>query len=211
MRSGAGVLALVAVVAACGGKVGSDARHRTEGGGGSGGAAGAGGWATGGSSGAEACPGGPVTVQIVPDPNPVADWCLGTPAGCAMGLDLSDASGELRLTNYCDLDCGSCEPTDCYPMVCLAPQVLGPEGMTLTWDGIQFTQSTCGALADTCARRDCAAPGRYTIEICGFPSSNLDADYPCAGASATREICLTVEFTYPAPEPIIVPFMPLPD
>ncbi|HOU89517.1 MAG TPA: hypothetical protein PLU22_00665 [Polyangiaceae bacterium] len=204
MRSGRGVLALVFVVAACGGKVGSDAPQRTEAGGGTGGAAGAGGGAAGGSSGAEACPGGPVTVQIVPDPNAVTDWCLGTPAGCALGLELSDASGELRLDNYCDRDCGSCDLTDCLPIVCLAPVLLGPEGTTLTWDGVQFAQSTCGAPAETCARRDCAAPGRYTIEICGFPSPGLDPDSPCAGASAIPATCLTVEFTYPAPEPILV-------
>ncbi|MBN2194917.1 MAG: hypothetical protein JW751_19020 [Polyangiaceae bacterium] len=201
MRFGIGVLALASVVAACGGRVGSDAHHRTEGGGGSGGVAGG---ATGGSSGAETCPGVPVTFQIVPDPNAVIDWCMGTPGGCSLGLDLSDDSGELRLSNLCTLDCATCEPTDCLSIFCLGPEVLGPEGMTLNWDGFRFAQSTCGALADTCARRDCAAPGRYTIEICGFPNPSLDADYPCAGASASPETCLTVEFTYPAPEPIVV-------
>jgi hypothetical protein len=204
VRSGIGVLAVVSVVAACGGKVNSDAHHRPEGGGGTGGAAGAAGWATGGSSGAEACPGGPVTVQIVPDPNAVTDWCMGTPGGCSLGLDLSDASAQLWLSNLCTLDCATCEPTDCHSIFCLGPQVLGPEGMTVNWDGVHFSQSTCGAFADTCAQRDCAAPGRYTVEICGFPSPGLDADFPCAEASATPETCLTVEFTYPAPEPIIV-------
>ncbi|MBN1607922.1 MAG: hypothetical protein JW940_14890, partial [Polyangiaceae bacterium] len=46
MRSGIGVLAVVSVVAACGGKVNSDAHHRPEGGGGTAWAAGAAGWAS---------------------------------------------------------------------------------------------------------------------------------------------------------------------
>lgn len=146
----------------------------------------------------------PVTFQILPDPDAVTDWCMGTSGGCSLGLDLSDDSGELRLSNLCTLDCATCEPTDCHPILCLAPETLGPEGMTLNWDGFRFAQSTCGALADTCARRDCAAPGRYTIEICGFPNPSLDADFPCVGASAIPETCLTVEFTYPSLEPIIV-------
>jgi hypothetical protein len=204
MRSGIGVFALASVVAACGGKVDSDTHPRAEGGGGAGGAAGAAGWATGGSSGAEACPDGPVTVQVVRNPNALVEWCMGTPGGCTLGLDLSDASGELRLTNYCALDCGSCAPTDCLPLVCRAPEVLGPEGMTLTWDGVRFVESTCGDLADTCARRVCAAPGRYRIEVCGFPEPGLDADFPCAEADATTQTCVSVEFTYPAPEPILV-------
>ncbi len=184
--------------------MGSDAPLRTQGGGGTGGAAGAAGWATAGSSGAEACPGDPVTVRIVPDPNGVTEWCLGTQGGCALGLDLSDASEKLRLTNYCDLDCGSCQPTNCFPMVCLEPALLGPEGLTLTWNGVHFSPSTCGALADTCAQRECAAPGRYTIEICGFPNPSFDPDFPCAAATASPETCRSVPFTYPAPEPIIV-------
>ncbi len=210
MRSGRGVLALVSVVVACGGKVGSDASDRTTAGGGTGGAASAGGAAgaaggvAGRSPGAETCSGGPVTFQIVPDPSAVTDWCLGRPGGCALGLELSDASGALRLDDYCDRDCGSCELTDCIPLVCLAPAPLGPEGMTLTWDGVAFSESTCGAPAETCARRDCSAPGRYTIEICGFPAPGFGADLPCAGATAISETCLMVDFTYPASAPVLV-------
>jgi hypothetical protein len=89
-------------------------------------------------------------------------------------------------------------------LVCLSPEVLGPEGLVRTWDGGRITESTCGDLAETCARSDCAAAGRYTIEICGFPNPSLDPDFPCASASATPETCLTVDFTYPAPEPIVV-------
>jgi len=204
VRFGVGLLALASVVAACGGKVGSDAPRRAEGRDGTGGTAGAAGWANGGSSGAEACLGDPITIQIVPDPNGVTEWCLGTQGGCALGLALSDASGELRLTNSCDRDCESCQPTDCIPLFCHEPELLGPEGMTLTWSGVHFTPSTCGAVADSCAQRECATPARYAVEICGFPNPSLDPDFPCAAAIASPETCLSVPFNYPAPEPIIV-------
>jgi len=169
--------------------------------GGSGGAAGAGGVsATGG------CVSAPVTFQVMLAPNAVTHWCLGQPDSCSgITFDIRDNSGILDLWNYCGMACDTCTYGPCPPLPCFRPIELSDQGASYVWQGTYVTSSTCGASAVACDLINCAAPGQYISDVCGFPNPDPNSPDSCAEASATtNQTCVPVPFEYPATAPIVV-------
>jgi hypothetical protein len=93
----------------------------------------------------------------------------------------------------CITTCAECAPVAC-KMSCLAPQPLSASGITQTWDGALYTQSTCGA-AVTCVNKSCATAGQYIAKMCAYPRTNTDAATGCEGGATPT--CVEVPFSYP--------------
>jgi hypothetical protein len=83
-------------------------------------------------------------------------------------------------------------------------------GYSYTWDGTYLVSGTCGSTATSCRARQCAAPGRYQLRMCGFPKPDPSSGLNCATAdSSTPLICTNFDFDYPATGTITVT-MPVP-
>jgi hypothetical protein len=82
---------------------------------------------------------------------------------------------------------------------------LSEQGFGFIWQGTYVTSSTCGASAKACDLTNCAAPGQYFFDLCGFPNPDPNSPDGCAETSATtNQTCVPVPFEYPATAPIIV-------
>jgi hypothetical protein len=211
MRSYLGTLFLVQLLAGCGGNV--DTSKQGDPGGSSGStAASKGGTSSGGgevdsAGGAPVvpCPRKPVTFQIMPAANTMIAWCLGEPGGCSAGLDISNSSGPLELSNFCQISCDTCQTAICHPIVCRSTLPLTEQGETMSWDGSYYEHSTCGASATSCQAATCATPGTYTFQVCGFLNPTpAQADGCQTAPSTTPHVCTSVDFTYPATSPVIL-------
>lgn len=205
---------LVQFALACSGSVGSGNNGGSSSVGGSnsantGGASG-GTRATGGSSGgttpAGGCAAGPVTFQVMPAPNAVTQWCVGQPGSCSgVTLDIRNSSGSLDLGLLCRISCDTCTLNECPPLACFMPTALTAQGYTQVWDGAYATSSTCGASGAACISVNCAAPGHYTVGVCGFPNPDPSSSNACEQASkTTTQTCVTTAFEVPATAPVVV-------
>ena len=187
-------------VVGAGGSTGSGGDTRT---GGTKGAGGAGISTTGGCSSA------PVTFQVMPALNAATHWCLGQPESCSGWGEIRNSSGTLELRSFCGVSCETCTIEQCPPLACMGPTELTDQGVTWTWEGSYVTSSTCGASATTCDLTNCATPGQYTFNVCGFPNPDPSSANGCYEASGTtNQTCVPVLFEYPAIAPIVVT-MPL--
>ena len=220
VRAGGSVLSALfsMALAACGssggiGTFGSRADSGNAGAGGSivanGGDASSG--AAGGSSGDASATGGcssaPVTFQVMPAPSAVTHWCLGQPDSCSgITFDIRDNSGVLNVGSvWCGLSCDTCTFEPCPPLACLMATALSDQGTIEVWRGTYVTSSTCGASAKSCDLTNCAAPGQYIVDVCGFPNPDPSSPIGCTQASSTTsQTCVAATFEYPATAPIVV-------
>jgi hypothetical protein len=188
------------------GSAGAGGSVVANGGGSSGGIVGTG---SGGVFTAGACSSAPVTFQVMPALNAATHWCLGQPESCSGWGEIRNSSGTLELRSFCGVSCETCTIEQCPPLACMGPTELTDQGVTWTWEGSYVTSSTCGASATTCDLTNCATPGQYTFNVCGFPNpdpSSADGCYEASGT--TNQTCVPVLFEYPAIAPIVVT-MPL--
>ncbi len=82
---------------------------------------------------------------------------------------------------------------------------LPAEGFTWSWDGTRVTRSTCGSESTDCALTNCAPPGTYQIEICGFANPESTDPQGCPAApESTPFVCNTVDLEYPREAPVVV-------
>ena len=116
------------------------------------------------------------------------------------------ASGDLvNLSNWCRLDCASCDLAFCPLIVDCPAAPLPPEGSEFSWDGRYFSSGTCAD--QECARAQCAAPGsHWVVTLCAYRNMNPGGADACA-IDAMRQ-CVDVAFDYPTTELISATLYP---
>ncbi len=161
-----------------------------------------GGTSSGGASngGARAAAGGdcapqPITFSVRPAAGSDDEWCVGLPE-CSRVVKLRDPLGEqLLLRSWCGLECESCEPQLCPPLICIGPHRLEPGSIELAWDGTHVVSHTCGAEASPCDSATCASPGRYTAVVCAVPNRATNpTDESCANLASVTPTCVEQAF-----------------
>jgi hypothetical protein len=137
------------------------------------------------------------------------DYCsyssCGTPGvGASVVVSVKSAAGqEMPLAG----DCVTTSCRDClfHRCDCPAPQRLGPQGQTITWDGTYLQQGTCGmgggVAAAGCSNKKCATPGMYTATICAYPAVPDAGGCPATVGPAVPT-CIDVPFDYPSTAPV---------
>ncbi|HEY5960677.1 MAG TPA: hypothetical protein VIV60_29185 [Polyangiaceae bacterium] len=216
MRTRFRMVSLLLTVGACGGRVGgsdqadaagagSASSAQSEGGADTRGANEGGSAAVGGTLGVS-CTNAPVYFVVLPPSNASALWCMGKPRGCQyVPGSIGDASGYLNLRNLCSTDCESCKQTDCHSLLCLGPSALPASGITGSWNGSYYRESTCGGLATRCSAKVCAVPGRYSTEACGFVNPNPPGNDGCREAPESTPVhCVQVVFDYPTDDTVVI-------
>ena len=135
--------------------------------------------ATGGSTGTAgstppvACATGTVTFSLTAPSGRESSYCVGNDCIGAWVTVRTAAGADMATTWPCITTCAECAPVAC-KMSCLAPQPLSASGITQTWDGALYTQSTCGA-AVTCVNKSCATAGQYIANMQKAASSGSSA------------------------------------
>jgi hypothetical protein len=74
---------------------------------------------------------------------------------------------------------------------------LTPDGLTSSWDGTMYVQSTCGPTANACSDRQCAAAGSYIARMCAYPRVPTDASVVGYCEAGPTPNCVDVPFEYP--------------
>src|SRR5581483_8551371 len=96
-------------------------------------------------------------------------YCVGSQCS-SNWLTVSTMSGApVGTAPLCGVRCSTCVAIPCPPLPCFIPQPLPAGGATMTWDGTNWTQSTCGAQL-SCAQQQCAPPGHYVARMCASPA-----------------------------------------
>jgi hypothetical protein len=111
---------------------------------------------------------------------------------------ISDSAGhELDLGGFCRTDCTTCLPTICPPIPCLPDEAVTE--IIRDWDGIHYTQSSCGdarcfaptvATAGTYVATTCLTPGFMSFPDGGSPRCNVTGS----------EVCGSIQFKVPSNE-----------
>ncbi len=140
------------------------------------------------------CTTGTVTFHMTAGGGSNSNYCVGSACTFVWVRVTSPDGKSMPFSQDCVAKCDDCQPVGC-PGLCIAPQRMKPEGETLAWDGTYWDPSTCGAQVQ-CRSRRCAAPGRYTAQMCAYRStSDAGTGYCMAVENPT---CVDVPFDYPS-------------
>lgn len=206
-------LFLTQLLPACGGLVADDIHSDNAASGGppfvtafvsSGGAVGTG---SGGLPSSGGCANAPVTFQVRPPVNSAIHWCISGILNNLWWADISNnSSGSLMLQDFCTPSCDSCATPDCSGITGQLPAELG-DGLTEVWDGnyvIYVAATACDVSLTRCAKTVCAAPGQYTLTVCGYRDSASSQSEPCQRTPTVTELaCFSRNFQYPANAPVV--------
>ncbi len=138
---------------------------------------------------------GTVTFQLTAANGKSSDWCVGSQCSDSWVSVTTNAGKPVTFSVLCGVMCSTCTMTPCPPVACRLPQPMKDQGETMTWDGTDWQQSTCGANV-SCRGRQCAAPGHYIAKMCG---SHSIPDGGTFGQCSTNPMltCVDVPFDYP--------------
>jgi hypothetical protein len=166
---------------------------------GAGGGTGSSGAGTGGSGtgGGGPCTAGTTSFHMSAASGPNDRFCVGLQCSATWMTVTSMSGEEMPLSAPCETPCDTCQPVGC-PAICVAPQVMKPDGERLTWDGTFWQASTCGAHL-ACRGKACAAPGRYKVKMCAAARTSDAGPIPgfCSSPDTTPT-CVELEFDYPS-------------
>ena len=169
---------------------------------------------TGGSPGQSVEPGdcGPVLDFRMLGGGPAAssEFCVGKPQSCSRAwFQILDSTGNGVSTELpCSVtSCSSCQVGGCI-LICATSTPLLGEGMSTTWNGIQWVDAgPCGDNVE-CRAPVCAPAGDYVARFCGHAlesgASGAPAQFDeCENNAASEPTCVDVPFSYPSTNPVI--------